>query len=248
MKQAVVTFHPELVEILPRRRRSARQICPFEGRPSAKHMIESLGVPHTEIGAVKANGREVDLGYLVQDGDEIEVLPARAVEAGLLPEKAKVGKDNALRFVADTHLGKLATYLRMLGFDTLYEAAAGDEELAHISSQTDRVLLTRDRGLLKRKAITRGFCIVQSDPQEQIATVLKHFALSVAAQPFQRCLRCNSLLETVDKADVLAELPQDTQKYYHEFRRCPGCGQVYWQGSHYQRMQKFVARLLESPR
>jgi uncharacterized protein with PIN domain len=143
----------------------------------------------------------------------------------------------------DNHLGQLATYLRMLGFDCLYRNDYQDVELAEVSVEENRVLLTRDRRLLMRKTIRRGYCIHQTDPRLQAAEVLKRFNLIDQVKPFQRCLRCNSPLEVVRKQDIIDRLEPLTKKYYDEFRICPSCKQVYWKGSHYENMQQLISQL-----
>jgi uncharacterized protein with PIN domain len=131
----------------------------------------------------------------------------------------------------------------MLGFDALYATDAEDEHLAQIASYEKRILLTRDRGLLKRRLVNRGYCVRQDDPVAQIVEIVERFDLRSEAAPFTRCLRCNGLLEAVSKADIIQQLQPDTIQFYNEFHRCTVCGQVYWKGSHYQRMQRLLIEL-----
>jgi len=148
------------------------------------------------------------------------------------------------RFVADVHLGRLAAYLRMLGFDTLYRNDAPDEDLARASTEQQRILLTRDRGLLKRGTVTRGYCVRQTLPREQLAEVLERFELARLAAPFTRCMACNGDLKRAAKEEVADRLPLGVLGRHEEFLACPACGRVYWKGTHYQRMSKLVERLL----
>jgi uncharacterized protein with PIN domain len=150
-------------------------------------------------------------------------------------------------FILDNHLGQLATYLRMLGFDSLYQNDYQDDELAQVSSQEERVLLTRDRRLLMRKAIRRGYCIHQTDPRLQAAEVLRRFNLFGQVRPFQRCLRCNSPLLVVSKQDVIERLEPLTKRYYDEFHICPSCNQIYWKGSHFEHMQQMIIEMAAQP-
>ncbi len=150
------------------------------------------------------------------------------------------------RFVLDAHLGRLAAYLRLLGFDALYRNDYADEELARISQEEGRILLTRDRGLLKRSAVTHGYAIRETASKTQVREVLRRFDLFRAIEPFTRCLACNGRLEPVEKAAVLAQLPEETRRYYEEFWQCQGCGKVYWQGSHYEKMREFVEEIRQS--
>jgi uncharacterized protein with PIN domain len=217
----------------------------FQGRVSIKDMIESLGAPHTEVDLILVNGESVDFAYLVQDGDRVSVYPlfTSLDVAPLTRVRPKpLGKP---RFVLDTHLGRLASYLRMLGFDTLYRNDYADEELARLSSEQGRILLTRDRGLLKRALVQRGYCVRETQPRQRLLEVLRRFDLFEAIAPFRRCIRCNGSLRPVSKQAIAHRLPPQTRQYYDEFHVCEGCEQVYWKGSHYQRMQEFISWVME---
>jgi hypothetical protein len=239
-QQAQFRFYAELNDFLPAKKR--QQLIPyfFEVSGSVKDVIESLGVPHTEVDLILANGESVDFSYLVRDGDRISVYPVfEGIDISPIlrvrPEPLR-----ETRFVLDVHLGQLAVYLRMLGFDTRYRNDYEDEELARISSQERRILLTRDRGLLKRSIVTHGYCLRTTQPRQQLLDVLRRFDLFGSLAPFTRCLHCNSLLEPVDKAAIIDRLPPKTSLYYDEFRRCQGCDRIYWRGSHFKRMQQFL--------
>jgi uncharacterized protein len=149
-----------------------------------------------------------------------------------------------VRFAVDTHLGRLATYLRMLGFDALYEVDCHDRDLSRISAHESRILLTRDRGLLKRGEVTYGYFVRATEPRRQVVEVLRRFNLFCAATPFQRCLRCNVLLQPISKEAISGRLPPSTAQCYDDFRICPGCDRLYWAGSHYEHMQRFIERTL----
>jgi hypothetical protein len=211
-------------------------------------MIQALGVPHTEVDLILVNGQSVDFSYLVQDGDCISVYPV--FEAIDITPVVRVRPQplREPRFVLDVHLGRLAGYLRMLGFDTLYRNDYADQELAHISSSQGRILLTRDRGLLKRSIVSHGYCLRATNPRQQLAEILRRFDLYWLIKPFQRCIRCNSLLQPVEKARVINRLPPQIQSDYDddEFRLCQSCDRVYWPGSHYDRMREFIERVLQS--
>jgi uncharacterized protein with PIN domain len=241
MAQAKFCFYGELNDFLPLAQRGQWVGVSLNGVTVVKHLIEALGVPHPEVDWILAGGQPVAFGYAVQDGDRIEVYP---VDAGAPRNLLRPPLNPPVRFVLDTHLGQLATYLRLLGFDTLYRNDYDDAELAVISSQEVRVLLTRDRGLLKRKAVVYGYCVRTSQPRQQLIDVLRRYRLSEAIQPWRRCLRCNGLLVPAEKAAILAHLEPKTQRYYEEFQRCVDCGQIYWQGSHHSHMQTFIAEIL----
>jgi uncharacterized protein with PIN domain len=236
-------FYAELNDFLPPQRRGVAFPHRFVDAASVKDMIESLGAPHTEVDLILVNGVSVDFSYLVRDGDRISVYP---VFEGLditpiLRIRPKPLRET--RFVLDVHLGRLARYLRMLGFDALYRNNYGDEELAGISSGEQRILLTRDVGLLKRTVVTHGYLVRETGPQRQAAEVVQRFDLRRSIRPFVRCLRCNASLERVEKAQAVARVAWRTIENYDEFQACLGCGRIYWRGGHYRRMRKFLQSL-----
>ncbi len=240
MPSAIFRFYAELNDFLPRRRRFANSVYQFPDHPSVKDAIEAQGVPHTEVELILVNGESRNFDYQMQDGDRVSVYPVFELldVSPLLRVRPEPLRE--ARFVLDAHLGRLAVYLRLLGFDTLYRNDYGDEELARISHEEARILLTRDRGLLKRGAVTHGYAVRQTAYREQVAEVLRRFDLYAAVRPFTRCLACNGLLEPVEKEAVLEQLPENTREYFQEFWRCASCGKVYWKGSHYEHMREFV--------
>lgn len=242
-KLAIFRFYAELNDFLSPNNRQRDIEHSFNLPASVKDVIEALGVPHPEVDLILVNGKYVDFGYLVQHSDRISVYPV--FESVDISPLVRV-RPQPLRepcFVLDVHLGRLATYLRMLGFDSLYRNNYDDEELAQISSEQHRILLTRDRGLLKRSLVTHGYCLRTTEPKAQLAEVLHRFDLFRLITPFSRCLRCNDLLQLVDKAEIINELPPRTRQYYNDFRRCRGCRQIYWKGSHFQKMQAFIEQV-----
>jgi uncharacterized protein with PIN domain/sulfur carrier protein ThiS len=244
MPLAYFRFYAELNDLLATERRAVTFAYPCNGQSTVKDTIESIGVPHTEVDLILVNGEPVDFSYRVQDGDRVSVYPVFesidiASVARLRPEPLR-----ETRFVLDTHLGTLARYLHMLGFDTLYHRDAADEELARISRDENRILLTRDRGLLKRSAVTHGHLMRETVPRRQLTEVVEHFDLYRSAALFRRCLRCNTVLCLVDKTTVAARLPERTRQLHSEFRTCESCGRVYWSGSHYARMRRMVDEIL----
>jgi len=232
MNTATFQFQGDLDFFLRPAQRGKTVSLNFGDDQSVKHLVESLGVPHTEIGRISVASQNVELGYLVRDGDQVEIQP-------VLPEEY----DTEPRFVLDNHLGRLSAHLRMLGLDCLYRNDIQDEQLVKASLDEERILLTRDRRLLRRKLITRGCCLRSLDSIEQLQEALKRFTLTRWIKPFQRCLRCNHPLETVRKEDVLHRLEPLTRRYFDEFHLCPACNQVYWKGSHYERMMQTIAKL-----
>jgi uncharacterized protein len=210
---------------------------------SVKDVIESLGVPHTEVGLILVNKEPVEFTHLMHEGDFISVYPTFiSLDVSSLLQLRPPLDD--IRFAVDTHLGRLATYLRMLGFDAWFEINCDDRELSRISARENRVLLTRDRGLLKRGEVTYGYFVRATEPRQQLLEVVRRFNLSPAAAPFRRCLRCNVLLQPVSKELIRDRLPPRTAQCYRQFQICPGCDRVYWAGSHYEHMQRFIERVL----
>ncbi len=238
-------FYGELNDFLPRRKRLSIINFDVKERASIKDTIEALGVPHPEVCSIEVNGEYVDFSYIVKDGDTINVYPISAIPENATVTSVDVGTPEIINFVLDVHLGKLATSLRLFGFDTLYSNDCDDEKLARISSSENRILLTRDRGLLMRGVVTYGYYVRNTDPKQQIVEIMQRFDLFKLVSPFVRCLRCNGLLETVAKKSIVDQLPETVVSEMHDFHRCQSCNQVYWQGSHYQKLQEFISQMLE---
>ena len=237
---AYLRFYAELNDHLPSDQQYRTLEKPFFVSGTVKDMIESLGVPHTEIDLIIANGASVDFSYLVQDGDRIAVYPMfESVDiTPVLCLRPRPLRDP--KFVLDVHLGRLAGYLRMLGFDALYQSCLTDPELVRISSTERRTLLTRDRGLLKHAAVTHGYWLREPDGRRQIAEIVHRFDLAGSLRPFTRCMACNGLLQAVAKEQVRHSIPARIAERHDEFCRCPGCGRVYWKGSHHDRMLRWI--------
>lgn len=233
-----------LNDFLPNARRQRIFTVQIDGTPSVKDLIESVGVPHTEIDVIAVNGASVNFTYLAREDDRIEVFPLFA-ELDIAPVIHLIPQSpQEPRFILDVHLGRLAAYLRMLGFDTWYENACDDPVLAQRSSDEGRILLTRDVGLLKRSLVTHGYFVRGTHPERQVEEVVHRYALMPKAVPFSRCLRCNARTVTVPKVEIEDQLVSQVRERYEEFSRCSDCGQIYWKGSHYQHMERLVERLV----
>ena len=150
------------------------------------------------------------------------------------------------RFVVDAHLGRLAKYLRMLGFDAIYGNDLGDPLLASLSATQGRILLSRDRALLERANVSTTYEIQAKAPEDRLHDVVEHFDLQPLIQPFTRCMVCNTPFEPVRKKDVLSQIPRRTAEVFDEYFYCPNCDQVFWKGSHYDRMKGLIARCVAS--
>ncbi len=243
MRTASFRFYAGLNDFLPQDRQSRAFRFTFNDDQSIKHLIEAFGVPHTEVELILINGEPAAFNSRVQDGDRVSVYPHfQTLDIAAL-SPVRPAKTRPYTFVVDNHLGKLAAYLRMVGQDTLYRNDYDDAELADLSNREQRVLLTRDQDLLKRRIVTYGYWVRTKDPRRQLLEVLERFDLYGALAPFTRCLRCNGPLAPVPKEEILDQLELKTRLYYDRFARCEDCQQIFWQGSHWERMQRFIETL-----
>jgi uncharacterized protein with PIN domain len=236
MEQATARVRVEesLRFLLPGANREADLTVPVDGVSSLVHIVESLGVPRTEIGEVRVAGRPTPLRSRPRAGELIEVMPVRR------PQRLEDP-----RFVLDVHLGALARRMRLLGIDAAYRNDASDPELVAQANAQGRFLLTQDRGLLRRRALTAGGYVRGSRPDEQLVDVLERFARPLA--PWTRCPVCNTVLEPVSKQEIAHLLEPGTRRSYEQFSRCPGCGRLYWRGAHAERIDAIVAQVMDSP-
>ena len=235
-----LTFHGDLPFFLRGKRPAADRR--LKERTSVKDIVEACGVPHTEVDLVLVDGRPVDFRRVVGSDATIDIFPVDPKPVTFFPENRlqvlAIGK-----FVADGHLGKLVRDLRLLGIDVVYDRDAEDRQLVKTSSTQDRALLTRDRRLLMHAAVRHGYYLRSQNSLEQTVEVLRRFDLGSVLNLFSRCLRCNALLESAEKQKIIGQLEPLTKIYYDQFRRCPGCGQVYWSGSHFEKLQKRIGAI-----
>jgi uncharacterized protein with PIN domain len=232
-----LTFHGDLSFFL--KAKASRIDRPLCEKTSIKDVIESCGVPHTEVDLILVNGKPVAFAAILTQDVVIDVYPPNQERSPVFPED-RLQVRNIEKFVADGHLGKLVRNLRLLGIDVTCDPAAEDRQLVTTSSSEERALLTRDRRLLMHAGVRHGYYLRSQDPLEQTVEVLRRFDLSDAFAPFSRCLRCNALLESVDKKQIVDRLEPLTKIYYEQFRRCRHCGQVYWSGSHFDKLRARV--------
>jgi uncharacterized protein with PIN domain len=246
MGHAYIRFYSELKDFLSVYNKQIPVRVEVAGHETVKHIVEMLGVPHTEVDLLLVNGKSVDFDYKIRVGEYISVYPM--FESLDIRSISKVRQEplRIPRFVVDIHLGKLASYLRLLGFDTLYRNDFQDDELAELSSEEIRILLTRDRGLLKRKIVTRGYLVRENDPKEQIREIVRRFDLSQLAVPYSRCSLCNGLLSSVSKKAIEKDLQPLTKEHYHHYKQCPDCHQIYWKGSHFAEIENFIRSILNN--
>lgn len=238
-----VRFYAELNDFLPADRRQVAFLHSFEGAPSVKDTIEAIGVPRTEIDVILVNDRSVDFTYRLQGGERVSVYPTFerfdiSDVTRLRPAPLRV-----TRFIADVHLGTLARYLRLLGFDTVWERDLTDENIIDRSLREKRIIPTRDRGILRNGRVSHGYWLRTTDSQRQLEEVVHALDLSGAIRPCTRCMECNGVLRGASSADVAGDVPPRILEYYRDFSKCAGCGRVYWAGSHRKKLDAIVARV-----
>lgn len=242
MSQANFRFYGELNFFLPTRRRHITFTHQLAPDSSIKDTIEAIGVPHPEIDVILVNGQGVDFSYQAQPEDDVKIYP---LFWGLEPPTIRVGPPQLgeARFILDTHLGRLASHLRILGFNTLYRNDYEDSKLAEISSEESRILLTRDLGVLKRSIVTYGYYVREVNPEKQVIELLRRYKLIGQIQPFLRCTHCNGLLQEVDKEKIIHRLRPNTRLEYNKFRLCSSCQKIYWRGSHVEHIEEWIERI-----
>lgn len=244
MATATFRFYEELNDLLPSDRRKREFRSAVAENATVKQAIEALGVPHTEIEVILVNGASVDFSHRIEEGDRVSVYPMfEALDVRpLLRLREQPLRDP--RFVADAHLGRLARYLRMLGFDTHFQNALADRALVDLAEAEGRILLTRDRELLMHRQLTHGIYVRGERPREQLCYVVDRLDLGRSVRPFTRCMRCNGQLEVVARESVRPHIPPRVVARHQRFHRCPDCGGIYWQGSHWARMQRLIAEII----
>lgn len=243
IKKIYLRFYEELNDLLPNEKRKIEFTHQYIDRASIKDVIESYGVPHTEIDLILAEGVSVGFEYIVEDGNHFSIYPEFesfdiAGLQRLRPEPLRYPK-----FVLDVHLGKLAKYMRMLGFDIFYKNNLLDEEIIEISLKEKRAVLTRDKGILKNKKITRGYFVRNTDGAKQLTEVTERFHLQNEIKEFTRCIECGETLHPIAKEKIVERLPANVKNFYDEFSYCKKCDKIYWRGSHAEKMQKVIEKI-----
>jgi len=237
-----IFIHEDLVDLLPLKKRKKNLSVKWKGKRSVKDLVESLCIPHTEVGGIRVNDHWVSFSHILSNGDHITVFPCysgcRTRENPLFkPEPL-----TTLGFICDDHLWKLARRLRLLGFNTFFNRQWDDAKLADISQKEGLILLTRDRGLLIRKKVISGVYIHNIDPDKQVKELLQRLDLFKSIAPFTRCLICNGLLEPVNtgstffKEILKPQIPSQVLEWTNEYHFCTSCQKVFWKGSHYKKL------------
>ncbi|MGM0620887.1 MAG: Mut7-C RNAse domain-containing protein [Bacteroidota bacterium] len=243
LRKSVFRFYEELNDHLPESVRKNEFTFEFTGTPSVKNSIQAIGIPHGEVDLILVNGEPVDFDYRMQGGEKISVYPVfESLDISpvdrLRPEPLREPQ-----FVVDVNLGKLALKLRLLGFDTLFRNDFEDDEIIRISLDEKRIILTRDKGILKQNVVKHGYFLRNDDPKKQMKEVVDRLQLHNKFQPFSRCVSCNGELQKADKKELNQLVSVDTLQYYNEFWQCSDCSQVYWKGSHFGNILRWIEDL-----
>jgi uncharacterized protein len=235
-------FYEELNDFLPAARRKRSFEHRFTGNPAVKDAIEALGVPHTEIDVILVDGRSVDFGHRLKSGERVAVYPMfeRFDVAPLV--RLRPAPLRVTRFVLDVHLGTLARYLRLVGFDAAWRNDYDDPAIVDLAIRERRIILTRDRGILRQTRVTHGYWLRSTEPVVQLEEVVRALDLGRQLRPYARCLECNGSIEPLERAAAQAVVPARVFATAQAFTRCDTCGRVYWAGSHQPKLDAIVAR------
>ncbi len=242
-KYVRVRLYGNLNDFLPKARRQSEFTVNFWGSPTVKDIIEAVGAPHVEIFFIQVDGEPVNFDFKIKPGSLVSCFPKffnipkpEGYIYRIYPEPP--------RYILDVHLGRLCAYLRLLGIDTLYSKTYSDEQIITLAVEQQRIILTRDIGILKNRKAVMGYFVRTTKPKYQLIEVATHFNLKQHFSPFSRCSICNEAVETVSKAAVKDLVPKTTFKIYSEFYKCKGCGKIYWEGPHFVRINKMFRNIL----
>jgi uncharacterized protein len=241
--KVTVRVYEELNSYLPPNRQKRDFVLTLLPNARLKELIEDLGIPLSLVDLILVNGQSVDIEHPLNDGDRVSIYPVfetfNISSVSLLHEKPL----RMLYFICDIHLGKLAKYMKMLGFDVLYNNHFSQNELIRLSVQEKRILLTRNRGIFKNKLMTRGYLVKSDDVLIQLKEIISYFDLKASVKPLSRCLRCNMMVHPVPKNSIQSQVPVDVFNMHENFTRCDTCDQIYWMGSHYSAMMDWISRI-----
>jgi uncharacterized protein len=231
-----IAFDNDLLCLLPLKKRQPVITVEWKGKRPVIDLIQSLDVPRTEVGEILVNHKAVKFSYILQGGDWINVYSVPPLRHP--PENP--------RFLCDVHLWKLARRLRLLGFDVKFNPQWEDEKLAEVSHNEKLILLTRDRGLLKRNRVYRGVLVRNMDPEKQVVEILKRLNAGSLIKPFSRCLICSHMLEPVDRESdffntvLKPQIPPKVLQSFMQFNYCPTCRKPFWKGSHHKKLTGLI--------
>lgn len=201
---------------------------------TVKDFLEAIGIPHCEIGSVLADGNPLELDTLLNRDTQLVVDPV----APWIPDP--------LRFICDQHLGSLTRLLRIMGFDTAYGQEWKEPEIARKALNQDRVVLSRNRRLLKRKTLPKAMLIRSHQTDVQVTEVLRRFDLAEKIAPFSRCPHCNGTVAPVPKEKVRDDIPPRTRVWLDDFYQCAGCRQLYWEGTHVTTLKRRIETMRQA--
>ncbi|NPE27352.1 twitching motility protein PilT [Methanococcoides sp. SA1] len=233
-------FYNELNDFLPQKFKDVEFIYQFINKPSIKDTIQAIGIPHVEVDLIIVNRKSIDFEYLMFGGEEIQIYPKNTKLKGIHLQPIY---PTSKKFIIDVNLGKLVPKLRLLGFDTLYQNDYEDHEIVEVSNQENRIILTRDIGILKYNAVKFGYWVRNTKPHLQVEEVIRKFSLKQQIKAFTRCSSCNGNLMSVPKESINHLLAQKIQEQFRDFTQCESCQKVYWQGSHVDKILKWIANL-----
>ncbi|MBN2544278.1 MAG: hypothetical protein JXB50_00685 [Spirochaetes bacterium] len=241
--QAFFHFFGSLNDFLSDEKKGQSFVYNFKGIASVKNLFEAIGVPHPEIRKITVNNRKKDFIYKVKDNDLIKLCPFNYGINKFFLSLLSIFASIKIKFIIDVHLGKLGKYLKLCGFDVLYNWKWDDDEIIKLASSQNRIILTHDIGLLKNKKVIKGYWIRSQYPDEQIIEVIERYHLLSKIKPFKRCLHCNNILIKIPKSKIKDKIPLMIYRKYKLFFFCLKCNKIYWRGSHYYNMKKFIKRL-----
>lgn len=246
MGTAELRFYEELNDFLPAAERKQTIARSFIGTPTVKDTIESCGVPHTEIDLVVVDGEPVGFDHHLHGGERVAVYPVfESIDiSSVVRLRGAPLRDP--RFIVDANLGRLARLLRLLGFDSTYDSTLDDREVVSRAEAEQRIVLTRDRGLLMRRAVSRGYFVRSQAPRKQASEVVRRFDLRNQIRPLTRCTHCNGLLLAAEKEAISDRLPVRTRTAYTRFFECERCSRLYWRGAHSDHLVALIAEILEA--
>jgi uncharacterized protein len=235
-------FHGALQDFLRPTAKTKPLVYTFKGAPAVKDAIEAIGIPHTEVAVILINDSPVTFSAPLAHNAVVQVYPPDYKKVWPAEYNLQHEPPKPYKFILDVHLGSLAKTLRMLGFDVVYHQHFHDSGIAQLAQKEQRIVLTRDIGLLKQKIIEHGYWLRSQHTTEQLQEVVSRYSLQ-HFNPLVRCMRCNELIRPVPKQQVLHKLPPKTQLYFNEFYYCTPCDKVYWKGSHYEHMVQVIQQL-----
>jgi uncharacterized protein len=237
-----IRFYAELNDFLPTEKRHRSFTYDFAGTPSVKDAIEAIGVPHTEVDVILVEDVSVGFGHRLYGGERVAVYPVfeRFDVSPLTQLRPQPLRQP--RFVVDVHLGTLARYLRLLGFDTAWQNDLSDEAIIEAALAERRIVLTRDKGILKNGRVTRGYWLRATDPLSQLDEVVRVLDLGSSMQPYSRCMECNGALESISRSQLRRRIPLRVFLAHRKFSQCESCGRIYWPGSHQKRLDDIIDR------